>query len=270
MAENNLNKYMNKLTNEIKSCKVAAGAVRFWWLGQAGFAFKTHAGKIVYVDPYLSDAVERLHGFKRLSLAPIAVEDVLADVVVFTHEHTDHMDPDSLPVIARRNPAGRFAGPAGCCAGLTQAAIAVKRQIILEPNQTYDLGVVIIHTAQADHGDFSATALMLVLDFNGVRVLVTGDTSWRPELIKTLAKLKPDVVLPVINGVFGNMNHIDAAMMTKELKPRIAVPCHYWTFAEQGGGDPAGFIHACRTFCPEVQALLLKPGEGLTVERVAG
>lgn len=261
---------MNKLASEIKSCKVSAESIRLWWLGQAGFAFKNHAGRIVYVDPCLSDAVERLHGFKRLSLAPIAAEDVRADVVVFTHEHTDHLDPEAVPVIARRNPACRFAGPIGCRDGFTQAAINIDHQIILEPNQTYDLGVVIVHTAQADHGDFSVTALTLLLDFNGVRVLVTGDTSWRPALIKSLAKLKPDVVLPVINGVFGNMNHIDAAMMIKELLPRIAVPCHYWTFAEQGCGDPAGFIHACRALCQDVQDLLLKPGEGLTVERFDG
>ena len=50
---------------------VPENAVAMWWLGQAGFAFKTPAGKVVFVDPYLSDAVERLFGFKRLSLPPI-------------------------------------------------------------------------------------------------------------------------------------------------------------------------------------------------------
>jgi len=49
-------------------------------------------------------------------------------------------------------------------------------------------------------------------------------------------------------------------------RPRYAVPGHFWTFAEQGGGDPAGFIHACKHFCPDVEALLLRPGEGFTVQ----
>jgi hypothetical protein len=31
------------------------------------------------------------------------------------------------------------------------------------------------------------------------------------------------------------------------------------------GGDPWGFIHACRYLCPEVQAILLKPGEPFTL-----
>ncbi len=86
---------MSKLSVEISKAKVPDGSVRLWWLGQAGFAFKTALNNVVYVDPYLSDAVERLHGFKRLSLPPISPEDARADLVVISHEHTDHLDPDS-------------------------------------------------------------------------------------------------------------------------------------------------------------------------------
>ena len=253
------------LQERVKS-DVPQGAVRMWWLGQAGFAFKTDRGKIVYLDPYLSDAVERLHGFKRLSLPAIAAEDVRTDLVILTHEHTDHLDPDALPMIARNNPQCRFAGPIGCAEGLTQAGIAPDRQIVLEPNRAHDLGEVVVHTAPADHGDYSPSALALVLEFGGIRVMLTGDSSLRPDLFRPLIDLKPDVVLPCINGVFGNMNHIDAAMLVKQAAPRYAIPCHYWTFAEQGGGDPAGFVHACKQFCPDVEALLLSPGEPFTVQ----
>lgn len=258
------------LADSVKSASVPAGAIRLWWLGQAGFVFKTPQGAVVYVDPYLSDACERLHGFKRLSLSPIAPGDVRADLVVLTHEHTDHLDPDALPTIARQNPACRFAAPAGCREGLRQAGVTDDRFVLLEPLQQYGLGQVTIHTAPADHGDISPTALCLVLDFGGVRVMVTGDTSWRPTLFKPLYDLAPDVLLPAINGVFGNMNHIDAAMLTRDVKPRIAIPCHYWMLAEQGGGDPAGYLHACRALCPNVHAMLLTPGEGLTVEARQG
>jgi L-ascorbate 6-phosphate lactonase len=240
---------------------VPRDSLGLWWLGQAGFVFKTPAGKIIYFDPYLSDAVERLHGFKRLSLAPIAAEQVRADLVVLTHEHADHLDPDALPIIARNNPACRFAAPAGCTPGLTTAGVEPARCLVMEPRRQYDLEGVTIHASPADHGDLSPTALSLVLDFGGIRMFGTGDTAFRPQLHKPLYDLRPDVLLPCINGVFGNMNHIDAAMMVQQVRPRWAIPCHYWTFAEQGGGDPAGFLHACRHFCPEVKAILLKPGE---------
>jgi len=257
---------MNRLAEEIAAADIPEGSVRLWWLGQAGFAFKTPAPAILYVDPYLSDAVERLHGFKRLSLAPLAAQDVQADLVVLTHEHTDHLDPDAIPIIAQNNPSCRFAGPVGCGEGLRQAGVGQERTIVLQPSQPRDLGGVTIHTVPADHGDFSPSAVALVLDFGQVRILLTGDTSWRSGLFQPLLDLKPDVVLPCINGVFGNMNHIDAARLVQQARPRYAIPCHFWTFAEQGGGDPAGFIHACKWFCPEVDALLLRPGEGLTVQ----
>jgi L-ascorbate 6-phosphate lactonase len=256
---------MNALAQEIVGATVAAGTVRLWWLGQAGFAFKSDAGLVAMVDPYLSDAVERLHGFKRLSLAPLSAEEVRADLVVLTHEHTDHLDPDALPVIAANNAGCRFAGPAGCAEGMAQAGIGPGRRILLGPSRSHDMGGLVVHTAPADHGDFSPSALALVLDFGGVRIMVTGDTSFRPGLLKPLTDLKCDLVLPCINGTFGNMGHIDAARLVQQAQPRYAVPCHYWTFAEQGAGDPWGFIHACRYLCPQVQAILLKPGEAFTL-----
>jgi len=106
-----------------------------------------------------------------------------------------------------------------------------------------------------------------LLDFAGVRVLLSGDTSLRLGLFRPLIDLRPDLILPCINGVFGNMNHIDAARLVQAARPRYAIPCHYWTFAEQGGGDPAGFLYACRCFCPGVDARVLKPGEGFTLSR---
>jgi L-ascorbate 6-phosphate lactonase len=198
---------------------------------------------------------------------PIAAEEVRADLVLMTHEHADHLDPDAVPVIARNNPQCRFAGPSGCAEGLTQAGIAAERTIVLEPNRTYDLQYMALHTVPADHGDYSESALGLLLDFHGVRILVTGDTSLRPGLFQPLFDLRPDVMLPCINGGFGNMTHLDAARLVQQAQPRYAIPCHYWTFAEQGAGDPGGFLYACKHFCPNVHAMLLTPGEGFTVRK---
>jgi L-ascorbate 6-phosphate lactonase len=240
---------------------VPSGSLGLWWLSQAGFVFKTPAGKIVYLDPYLSDAAERLFSFKRLSLPAIASEEVRTDIIVLTHEHADHLDPDALPIIAKNNPACRIAAPAGCTPGLNEAGVAENVRVLLEPNRRYELDGVVVHTARANHGDLSDTALSVVLEFDNIRVFCSGDTSFSPVLHKPLADLQPDILLPCINGVFGNMNHIDAAMLTQMVKPRIAIPCHFWTFAEQGGGDPGGFVHACKHFAPETKAQLLKPGE---------
>lgn len=47
---------MNRLAKEIAAAEVPEGSVRLWWLGQAGFAFKTPSPAVIYVDPCLSDA----------------------------------------------------------------------------------------------------------------------------------------------------------------------------------------------------------------------
>ena len=128
-----------------------------------------------------------------------------------------------------------------------------------------DLPEVAIQAAPADHGDLSASALSLLLDFAGTRVLLTGDTAYRPALLRPLCESPPNVLLPCINGVFGNMDPIDAARLVQDVRPRYALPCHYWTFAKQGNGDPAGFLYACKQFCPNVQSLLLRPGEAFSI-----
>lgn len=256
---------MSGLADEIARCRVPARALRLWWLGQAGFALKTRAGRVIYLDPYLSDAAERLHGFRRLSLPAIQAEEVRADLVVLTHEHTDHLDPDSLPVIARANPECRFAAPSGCGEGLSQAGVPRGRRVLLRPGRVHELDGLRLHAVPADHGDLSPSALALVLETDGVRVFFSGDSSWRPGLFQPLFELGIDLAVPCINGVFGNMSHIDAAMLVRQAEPRFALPCHFWTFAEQGAGDPAGFVHACGQLAPRVKALLLRPGEGLTI-----
>ena len=97
---------MSKLASQIKELHVDSGSLAIFWLAQAGFVYKTPGGTIVYVDAYLSDCVHRmlsdvLYGFKRIMPAPLAPEEVEADVVVCTHSHPDHFDYDAIPVLAR-------------------------------------------------------------------------------------------------------------------------------------------------------------------------
>ena len=254
------------LAEYISSTHVSHRSVMLWWLGQAGFALKTPAGAVVLVDPYLSDSCEREHGLKRLSPAPLELGDVRADWMLFTHEHTDHLDPDTVTAVARNCPNCCFAGPAGCRAPLAALGIASERFTLLRASATHDFEGFTVETAPADHGDYSPSALTLLVEVQDVRILFTGDTSLRPDLLKPLLGRPIDLLSPCINGGFGNMGHIDAARLVQAAKPRYAVPCHFWTFAEQGAGDPWGFIQACRFLCPDVSALLLKPGEPFLLE----
>ena len=83
---------MKYLPAVIERTEVPSGSVALWWLGQAGFACKCDDGAVLYVDPYFSDVVEAVFGFKRISLAPVEAAQVRADGIISNHEHLDNLD----------------------------------------------------------------------------------------------------------------------------------------------------------------------------------
>lgn len=64
-------------------------------LGQSGYVLKTENSKII-IDPYLSDSVNRVAGRPRLLPIPINPSDISCDAVICTHDHLDHLDPDTV------------------------------------------------------------------------------------------------------------------------------------------------------------------------------
>ena len=255
---------MRTLAEQIQRTTAPHGSVALWWLAQAGFVFKNDSGKVIYLDPYLSNVVEKAFGFKRLSLAPIEAEEVRAHWVINSHEHLDHLDTEALPIIAQNNPRCRFAGPKSCQSEYEKCGISPERQLIIEPGRRYELDGISLYTARADHGELSPDALALLLDFGEVSILFSGDTALNLEWLQSLVDRKPDVLLPCINGRFGNLDSVEAARLTAAARPRLAVPCHFWMFKEHNG-DPESYIQACAQICPSVEVELLGPGEGIVV-----
>jgi L-ascorbate metabolism protein UlaG (beta-lactamase superfamily) len=106
---------MSKLSEMVHDMVVAPGRLAVTWLGGAGFAFKTASGRVVAVDPYLSDSLDHYYSWKRLPLSPIpmAPAELQADLVLATHAHEDHLDPETIPELVRASGAV-VAGPAMC------------------------------------------------------------------------------------------------------------------------------------------------------------
>src|SRR4051812_18404501 len=102
-----------EFAKRILDTQLQAGQIALFYIAQAGFCIKTAAGKTIFIDPYLSDACERLFTFKRMIPTVIAPEEVNADLYLITHHHADHFDPDAMPVITK-HPATFFAAAADC------------------------------------------------------------------------------------------------------------------------------------------------------------
>lgn len=255
---------MESLAKKIQDTKVELGSIAVFWLAQAGFVFKTHTGKIIYTDPYLTDYTQRALpefglGFKRLMPKLIDVEEVEADYVISTHSHQDHLDLDALPILLK-NERIHFIGSPDCRVYYEQIGVTKQRFTIFHEGEKINLGEFSLTGVYADHGELAPDALGLLLDFNGIRIWQVGDSAYRPEKWQDLFKVKIDILIPPINGAFGNLNGIEAARLSHDTGVKVVIPCHFWMFALHNG-NPAEFLDACKEHAPEVEPMLMTPGE---------
>jgi L-ascorbate 6-phosphate lactonase len=255
---------MKNVAQEIRNTRVDPGCLAVWWIAQAGFVFKAPGGKIVYTDPCLTDYTQRSlpefgDGFKRIAPRLIEPEEVEADYVISTHSHQDHFDADAIPVIAR-NPRTHFIGAPDCRDLYRKADIPEDRFTILHESETLGLDGFRLTGIYADHGKDTPDALGLWLDFNGITVWQVGDSAYRPEQWGDLFERGVDIIIPPINGAFGNLNEVEAAKLAQSARARLAIPCHFWMFALHHG-DPGIFLEACKEHAPGVTPRLMSLGE---------
>jgi L-ascorbate 6-phosphate lactonase len=113
-----------------------------------------------------------------------------------------------------------------------------------------------------DHGELAPDALGLLLTMGGKRIYIMGDTAYRPDLLENPEIQGVDLLILPINGAFGNLNEEQAARVIAALKPALAIPCHFWNFAEHGG-DPGKFQKEMAEIAPESAYRLMRQGEGM-------
>src|SRR5437773_5322229 len=87
-----------------------------WWLGQSGFLLQWK-GKRVLIDPYLSDSLTKKYATTdkpHVRMSERVVDpDLLKNILIVTssHNHTDHLDADTLIPILENNPGINFIIP---------------------------------------------------------------------------------------------------------------------------------------------------------------
>lgn len=197
---------------DFASCRPAAGEVVLWWLGQAGFMFKSRTVSWI-IDPYLSDYLaHKYQGTRfphaRLQAPPIAPVDLPhLDYYFCTHGHSDHMDPWTIRPIASRGTRPRFVVPAAerdtaISRGIPRdALIAVNAPGRIHPSP--ELTVDILPAAHEDiqiddnrHHRF----LGYVFDVAGIRLYHSGDSVPFDGLVSLLRERRPQVALLPTNG----------------------------------------------------------------------
>ena len=211
---------MQRLIGRIKHTKVVPGCLAIFWISQAGFVYKTADDKIIYVDPYLTDSVGRqfghlMYGFKRLTPTLIEPEEMEADLVLTTHAHGDHFDVDLMPVLAGK-PQIRFAGAPDCEQLFLAAGIPVDRYAVFHAEERLDFDGFSMTGVYADHGELAPDALGVLLQFGDITVWQVGDSAYRPDKWQEIFRLGIDILIPPINGAFGNLDGVEAARLAAD------------------------------------------------------
>ncbi|MGE0104068.1 MAG: MBL fold metallo-hydrolase [Blastocatellales bacterium] len=257
----------NGLLADIASARDKTDTFHLWWLGQSGFLIQWQ-GRHLLIDPYLSNSLTVKYSTTdkphiRMTEIPIDPARLdFIDVVTSSHNHTDHLDHETLWPIIAANPNLRIIIP------------EANRQFVadrLKTDPDWPLGVNDGTTVSSAGFTFTGLAaahedlehdengnyrcLGYLISFDQWTIFHPGDCIPYDGMAERLLELSEgrriDVALMPINGrlperrVTGNFWGREAADFAKAIRAGIVIPMHYemFTFNTE---SPEEFIAACR------------------------
>jgi L-ascorbate 6-phosphate lactonase len=260
---------MTSLFENMKNTMITKGQIAIAWLGQSGYLLKIYPETYLIVDPYLSDYCEQQLGilFKRLMPSPITTEklDQLGlSAYIMTHHHEDHFDPHTIQRMQDKK-FPFYTTPTSMKA-MIEMGISADRCFPMTQDSQYEIGSITINSTFADHGDLAPDAVGIMLKIHDKVIFHTGDTCLNKE---QYAKLREqydiDFLIVPINGMYGNMDHVDAAQAVRILQPKAVTPSHYWMLPGNSGGNISCFMEEVGQIVPETKIFLFQCGEIIVI-----
>jgi L-ascorbate metabolism protein UlaG (beta-lactamase superfamily) len=247
-----------------------------WWLGQSGFLIQWNATCLLF-DPYLSDSLTKKYASTtkpHVRLSELVIEPHLLDcidIVTSSHNHTDHLDGETLIPLLKVNRDISFVIPEA-----NRDFIADRVQcdrdfpIGLNDGEKTEINGFTFHGLPAAHNTIErdengrSKFMGYVVQFGKFAVYHSGDTLWFDGLDKILESYHLDVAFLPINGndpsrgVAGNLNSSEAALLGKQIHARFVIPHHYDMFAFNTA-DPKDFAREAKKH--HQPYAIIKPGE---------
>ncbi|MFD8504608.1 MBL fold metallo-hydrolase [Streptomyces sp. NPDC059687] len=249
--------------------------VEITWWGHATCTVEDSDTRVL-TDPLFA---RRLAHLRRRRGAPPPPEARVADVVLVSHLHADHLH---VPSLARLAPGTRLLVPRGALAqvpGLRR--LGRLRLTEVAPGDVVRVDDLVVRVVPARHdgrrlpvGPHRSPALGFVLE-GGARTYFAGDTGLFESMAEEVGPV--DVaILPVGGwGPYLGPGHLDAGRAAEalaRLMPRSAVPVHYGTYWPIGmdavrphefhtPGEE--FVRLAAHRAPEVSVHLLAHGESV-------
>lgn len=236
------------LMEEMDSLLEDRSAFHLWWLGQSGYLLQWN-GKRVLIDPYLSDALTKKYlasdkPHTRMSeqvIKPALLRGI--NLVSSSHNHTDHLDAETLIPVLKNNPGIRFIIPEA-----NRAFVAERVQCAadfptgLNDGRSVSFDGFTFHGIPAKHNEIdrdengNCKYMGYVICFGKYAVYHSGDTLWFDGMEELLKPFSVQVAILPINGnkperkVAGNLDCSEAAALGKAIGAGYVIPCHYDMF----------------------------------------
>ncbi len=177
-------------------------------------AFRVQSGDtVVYVDPH------------RLEGGPPA------DLILITHEHFDHMDPNAINAVAADD---TVIGANAPCARQLEGKVTGRIVSVQEGDTVSEKGVEVRAVAGYNGHHPRGFNVGFVFRVGDQTVFHGGDTDRVPEM-SSLGDI--DAALLPIGGTY-TMAEEEAAEAVRMIRPKTAIPMHY---GYATGGDPQRF-----------------------------
>lgn len=252
-----------------------------WWLGHCGFVVKFHH-IIFYIDPYLSNSQgvrysksDRPHDrLTAIPLNPLFVRH--ADMLLVTHAHGAHMDPESVPQILHSSKLARIVIPKSAAGRANSIGVDYQRMTTTDADlrveffKNGEYGRVYAVPSAHEGLDWTATGgypyLGYLVRLGDWTIYHSGDCVPYEGLAERLKPYNVNVALLPINGrgpergMPGNFTIAEAADLAAAIGAKWLVPMHYDMF-EVNNVDINRFVDHLLGHRPEQRFKIFRCGE---------
>jgi L-ascorbate metabolism protein UlaG (beta-lactamase superfamily) len=244
-----------------------ANATQLTWYGQSGFKIVTPAGRVLLIDPWLTNPVFEKGKEEIASLKKV-------DLILVSHGHSDHVgnaveigkktkaklvatfDLSAVMVTALGYPTDLAGGDTTGHFGGTLKLLDGEVSVTFVP-AWHGAGVQKDENSTALYGGNPSGMVISLRD--GPTLYHTGDTDLFSDMALVSRFHKIDIMLVCIGDHF-TMGPARAAEAVKLVGPGTVIPMHYATFPLLTG-TPEAFEHELKARGSEAKLRVMKVGE---------